>query len=113
MTSAKGIDILTIPCQPKGVWTMNRTVIAILAVILLGSAANGFADSELDGVPRIRLEEFKSLHADNSVYVIDVRQPEEYRSGHIPGAVLLPLGLLEGALSELSRLTKPIVTYCQ
>jgi len=33
--------------------------------------------------------------------VIDVRQPDEYRSGHIPGAKLIPLG-------ELSRHTKEL-----
>jgi 3-mercaptopyruvate sulfurtransferase SseA len=91
---------------------MNNTVIAIMAVILLGSAAIGFTDSELDGAPRIGLEEFKSQHAENSVYVIDVRYPREYESGHIPGAVLIPLELLNSKLSELSRLTKPIITYC-
>ncbi len=91
---------------------MNNTVIAVLAVILLGSAANGFTDSELDGAPRIGLEEFKSQHAENSVFVIDVRYPREYESGHIPRAVLIPLELLNSKLSELSRLTKPIITYC-
>ncbi len=92
---------------------MKNTVIVVMAVILLGSAAYGFADSELGGAPRIGLEEFKSQHAENSVYVIDVRYPREYESGHIPGAVLIPLELLNSKLSELNRLTKPIVTYCQ
>ncbi len=92
---------------------MNRAVVAALAVILLGSAANAVADSKLDSVPRIGLEEFKPLRADNSVYVIDVRYPDQYESGHIPGAVLMPLELLDGSLSKLSRVTKPIVAYCQ
>ena len=64
------------------------------------------------GITIIGLEEFKSQHAENSVYVIDVRYPREYESGHIPGAALIPLELLNSKLSELSRLTKPIITYC-
>jgi rhodanese-related sulfurtransferase len=27
--------------------------------------------------------------------ILDVRQPQEYQSGHIPGATLIPLGELE------------------
>jgi rhodanese-related sulfurtransferase len=30
--------------------------------------------------------------------VLDVRQPDEYESGHVPGAVLVPLGELPTAL---------------
>jgi len=43
--------------------------------------------------------------------VLDVRQPEEYRSGHIPGAKLIPLGELSRRVKELSR-DKEIVCVC-
>lgn len=33
--------------------------------------------------------------------VIDVREPDEYASGHVPGARNLPLGELESRLSEI------------
>ena len=33
--------------------------------------------------------------------LLDVRQPEEYEDGHIPGAVLIPLGELEARQEEL------------
>ncbi len=33
--------------------------------------------------------------------VVDVREPFEYEDGHIPGAVLLPLGQLPQRLGEL------------
>ena len=33
--------------------------------------------------------------------VVDVRQPDEYRSGHIPGAKLIPLGQLSRRIKEL------------
>ncbi len=33
--------------------------------------------------------------------IIDVRSPQEYRGGHIPAAVSLPLGTLPGALDAL------------
>jgi len=44
--------------------------------------------------------------------LVDVRQPEEYEAGHIPGALLIPLGELEAKQGELDR-NKKIVTYCR
>ena len=42
---------------------------------------------------------------------IDVRQPSEYRGGHIIGAVNIPLKELERHLSEIPP-DKEIVLYC-
>ena len=33
--------------------------------------------------------------------VIDVREPEEYAEGHVPGAPLIPLGSLPGRVGEV------------
>jgi rhodanese-related sulfurtransferase/rubrerythrin len=44
--------------------------------------------------------------------LLDVRQPEEYEAGHIPGAMLIPLGELEARQQELER-DKKIITYCR
>ncbi len=44
--------------------------------------------------------------------LIDVCQPEEYRSGHISGAKLLPLGFLSNRMKELSR-NREIICVCQ
>ncbi len=44
--------------------------------------------------------------------LLDVRQPEEYEDGHIPGAMLIPLGELEARQEELER-DRKIITYCR
>lgn len=44
--------------------------------------------------------------------VIDVRPDEEFRAGHIPGAISIPLDDLEGRLSELAD-AADIVAYCR
>ena len=46
------------------------------------------------------------------VTVLDVRPVEEYRAGHLPGAVSLPLEELESRLSELPR-DREVVAYCR
>ncbi len=46
------------------------------------------------------------------VTVLDVRPPEEYRAGHIAGALSLPLHGLQNRLAELPR-DQDIVAYCR
>jgi rhodanese-related sulfurtransferase len=46
------------------------------------------------------------------VIVLDVRPVEEYRAGHIPGAVSIPLRELRSQLSRLPR-RREIVAYCR
>lgn len=43
--------------------------------------------------------------------LVDVRQPGEYRGGHIPGAKLIPVAELAERSSELDP-TKPTFVYC-
>jgi rhodanese-related sulfurtransferase len=49
---------------------------------------------------------------EGAVTVLDVRPVEEYRAGHIPGAISIPLKELEHYLSELPR-DQEIVAYCR
>jgi rhodanese-related sulfurtransferase len=44
-------------------------------------------------------------------FILDVRQPEEYRMGHIAGATLIPLGQLERRINEVPR-DREIVCIC-
>ena len=49
---------------------------------------------------------------EGAVTVLDVRPYEEYRAGHIPGAISVPLKALELRLSNLPR-DQEIVAYCR
>lgn len=46
------------------------------------------------------------------VVVLDVRPPEEYAAGHLPGAINIPVDKLESRLAKLPR-RKEIVAYCR
>jgi rhodanese-related sulfurtransferase len=46
------------------------------------------------------------------VTVLDVRPLEEFRAGHIPGAVSIPVAELKRRLSELPK-RRAIVAYCR
>ncbi len=43
--------------------------------------------------------------------VVDVREPWEYRQGHVPGAVLIPVGQLSSRLNELDPV-HPVAVIC-
>ena len=46
------------------------------------------------------------------VTLLDVRPPEEYRAGHIPGALSVPMNELESRLAELPH-DREVVAYCR
>jgi len=46
------------------------------------------------------------------VTVLDVRPPEEYAAGHLPGAINVPMEKLEGYLAKLPK-KREIVAYCR
>lgn len=58
------------------------------------------------------LKSYMSDHAEQDYTLVDVRQPKEYVSGHIPGAVLIPLKELEQRVFELEE-KKDIIVYCR
>lgn len=49
---------------------------------------------------------------DKTVFVLDVRQPDEYRAGHIAGATLIPLNQLGQSLGKLPK-DRKILCVCQ
>lgn len=52
-----------------------------------------------------------ALEAGKPFFIIDVRQPEQYLAGHLPGAVNIPLVDLWDRQSEIDP-AADIVTYC-
>ena len=55
---------------------------------------------------------FMEEHKPEEYTLLDVRQPEEYAEGHLPGSVLIPVGQLHQRLDELDR-SKPAIVYCR
>jgi rhodanese-related sulfurtransferase len=64
-------------------------------------------------VPAIGVAEaHRRLQAQPPPFVVDVREPWEYATGHLPGARLVPLGELERRFSEVP-MDQPVLTVCQ
>lgn len=69
-----------------------------------------FADR--DGLEPIDRETLLDRLRHDDVVLVDVRPEHEFATGHVSGAISLPLAELESRLSELPR-DKPIVAYCR
>ena len=60
----------------------------------------------------IRAEELLDRARRGLVTILDVRPPSEFRAGHLPGAVNIPIEELPSRLRELPK-GKEVVAYCR
>jgi rhodanese-related sulfurtransferase len=65
-----------------------------------------------DALEAVDATEWMERLSAEGVVVLDVRPEEEYRAGHIPGAISVPVDALESALQTLPR-DREIVAYCR
>ena len=103
---------------------MKRTIIttfmAALVLTALGcgggnSSAAEQAKEQPAAYRHISSEEAQALMEKETGYIIlDVRTKEEYDSGHIPGAVLLPNEEINGTRPEMLKdLDQVLLIYCR
>lgn len=92
---------------------MKRILPILLTFFLLltGCDGNGFDSS----YQQITQEEAKEMMDTEEVIILDVREQDEYDSGHIPGAVLLPVGTInEGTAAEvITEKDSKVLVYCR
>lgn len=58
------------------------------------------------------LRDFMAAHDEADYELVDVREPAEYRQGHIPGARHIPVGQIESRLDELTP-GRAHIFYCR
>jgi rhodanese-related sulfurtransferase len=56
--------------------------------------------------------DFKALMSSGAI-IVDVRSPQEYKSGHIKGSRNIPLEQVKNKAAELKNIGKPIITVCR
>jgi rhodanese-related sulfurtransferase len=65
----------------------------------------------LPAMSQAALLEHQAKHADH-LFVLDVRSPEEFREGHVPGAVNVPYDQITARIAEVPK-DKDVVLYCR
>lgn len=70
-------------------------------------------EDHMSKVPEVTVEELKSkLDRGDDVFILDVREPQEYQISQIPGSVLIPLGDLPARVHELDS-AREMVVHCK
>jgi 3-mercaptopyruvate sulfurtransferase SseA len=64
-----------------------------------------------DGVRRVTVDELRAALEKGSAVVVDVRGEDQYKAGHIKGALWIPGDQIANRAKELPK-DKLIVTYC-
>jgi ArsR family transcriptional regulator len=68
--------------------------------------------NKLDDLEPVTRKQLQKLIREGAVTVLDVRPPDEFALGHVPGAVNIPLRALKERLAEINP-DREIVAYCR
>ncbi|KXJ60202.1 MAG: sulfurtransferase [Alteromonas sp. Nap_26] len=84
-------------------------VVSIVTFVSLQCSAKATAQSSVAASPYL-IERV----ANNEWLLIDVRSPQEFADGHIPGAVNMPHDSINDYIADLEgHKDKPIIIYCR
>ena len=88
---------------------VKLTAKALAIVLLAGTALSAQA---IRNVPRISIDELKTLMEQKAVLIIDVRDQESYAKGRIPGAVNVDYTQMLKQAEKFAGEKRTVVTYC-
>jgi DNA-binding transcriptional ArsR family regulator len=89
-------------------WSMLQTVSAE-RIAEVERAARGYLGEPVEGIDRADLE---ALRQTGDIIIVDVRPEDEYRAGHVQGALSIPIDQLGERLAELPEGSE-VVAYCR
>jgi rhodanese-related sulfurtransferase len=91
---------------------MGWTVLIALAVVIVAGVAVKLYVKRGADISQAQLQDWIQQKAD--VFILDVRTPREYNSGHIPGAINIGHKEISARLDELKPyMDKDVVVYCE
>ncbi len=110
VVSANGMEI---PNNIKYNLQMKH-VFTILSIALLLCFSSCDKDQDKGEITLVTAEEMQKLLDQKDVQLVDVRTPEEYKSGNIPGAQNIDFNspTFDEDISKLDK-TKPVILYCK
>ena len=92
---------------------MKRIFPLMLAMLFVLTGCGGTAAENT--YQQITQEEAKNMMDTQEAIVLDVREQDEFDAGHIPGAVLLPVGTItkDTATAVIPELDSVVLVYCR
>ena len=96
--------------SPRGIALVGQWDTAEGVIAANATDENEYRIAEID-----RVTDAAKIFYDDDTLFVDARSPQDYESGHIPGAISLPVGQfdehIESFMNQYS-LDQPIITYC-
>lgn len=90
-------------------WYLFLALIVVLSMLIGGPIRQS-----LLGISSIPIAQAIQLVNRQAGVIVDVREPDEFKGGHIPRAINLPLSALKSRLNELEKYkNKPVVVCCR
>ena len=89
----------------------TNTFYILIIFILIGASLAACTTKPVAGELIVSAPDAYQLYQDD-VFVLDVRTPEEYQDGHLPGATLIPIDQLGARYGELPQ-NETILVYCR
>ena len=91
-----------------------KRILALMSAMLLVLTGCGGTTVE-NTYHQITQEAAKDMMDTQEVIVLDVREQDEFDAGHIPGAVLLPVGTItkDTAAAVIPQLDSVVLVYCR
>lgn len=92
---------------------MKRIFPLMLAMLLVLTGCGGTTAENT--YQQITQEEAKNMMDTQEAIVLDVREQDEFDAGHIPGAVLLPVGTItkDTVAAVIPELDSVVLVYCR
>lgn len=95
-----------------------KTAVVVALVLLAGlapalsSEALAKEEQAIRAVPRITIDELKTLMAEKNVVILDVREPGSFAKGRIPGAINIDYTQILAKGAQFAGEKRTIVAYC-
>jgi len=94
--------------RPAARSSLRLACLALIGAIALTTQAWSGEPSEISRSQALAMQE-----AGDPLVFVDVRTPEEFASGHVPGAINIPREQLPGRFAELETARDRLVVYCE
>lgn len=84
---------------------MKKFMICFLSLLLSGCSSSSYQT--------IDAKTAKEMMAKEDVVIVDVREEDEYRQGHIANALLIPLDTITSDNPQLPNTSQTLLIYCR
>lgn len=86
---------------------MNKIILGLLALVGIHTA---FAEN----VEPVSPQQALMMQTEQQAIIVDVRESDEWKAGHIAGAIHIPLSEIQNRVTELTPYqNRPIITQCR